>query len=107
LLPDASVAASDVQADVQALAGAGTSGIEFLGFYNQGYPPVSSDWFKYGFGTLAFKEILQAALQTAARNRLAFDIAVGPNTAHGVPAGPGTEGLAVELVYGARSSTQG
>ena len=102
-LPDASVPASDVQADVRSLAEVSAGGLEFLGFYNQGFPPISTDWSKYGFGTPAFKEILRAALQTTAEHSLVFDFAVGPNTAHGVPAIPGSEGLAMELVYGART----
>jgi hypothetical protein len=92
-----------VQDDIKAMAEASAGGLEFLGFYNQGFPPVPTDWSIYGFGTQAFKGILRAALQTTAEHNLKFDFAVGPNTAHGVPAIPGTEGLAMELVYGAKT----
>jgi len=101
--PDASVPASAVQSDVAALAEASSGGLQFLGFYNQGFPPMSTNWSTYGFGTPAFKELLRAALKATAAHGLLFDFAVGPNTAAGVPAVPGTEGLAMELVYGART----
>jgi len=99
--PDASVSASALQTDIAALAEASAGGIQFLGFYSQGFPPISTDWSVYGFGTPAYKELLKAALRSTAEYGLLFDIAVGPNTAAGVPSIPGTEGLAMELVYGA------
>jgi hypothetical protein len=106
--PDASIPSSAVQSDIAALAQASAGGLEFLGFYNQGFPPISTDWSIYGFGTPAFKEILRTTLQSTAEHGLVFDFAVGPNTAAGVPAIPRTEGLAMELVYGTKilDSTQ-
>ncbi len=101
-IPDASVPASAVQSDIAALAAASAGGLEFLGFFNQGFPPISTDWSVYGFGTKVFKDILKAALQTTVEHGLRFDFAIGPNTGAGVPAVPRTEGLAMELVYGAR-----
>ncbi len=98
--PDASISPSVVQSDIAALASISAGGLQFLGFYNQGFPPISTNWSTYGFGTPAYKSLLRAALQTAAQHNLTFDIALGPNTAHGVPAVPRTEGLAMELVYG-------
>ncbi|KAK0710720.1 hypothetical protein B0H67DRAFT_635319 [Lasiosphaeris hirsuta] len=100
--PDASIPPAVVQADVAAMAAVGAGGLQFLPFYNQGFPPVSTNWSTYGFGTPAFKEVLRAALRETARQGLTFDFAVGPNTAAGVPAVPGTPGLAMELVVGAR-----
>jgi hypothetical protein len=100
--PDASISASAVQADIAAIAGTSGGGLEFLAYYNQGFPPISTDWSIYGFGTPAFKELLRAALQATADHGLRFDFAIGPNTAAGVPAVPATEGLAMELVYGAK-----
>lgn len=100
--PDASISHSAVQSDIAALSDVSAGGLQFLGFYNQGFPPVSTNWSTYGFGTPAFKELLRAALKTTAEHKLLFDFAVGPNTAAGVPAVPRTEGLAMELVYGAR-----
>src|SRR4051812_30701366 len=49
-LPDASVSASAVQSDIAALASVSAGGLEFLGFYNYGFPPMSTDWSIYGFG---------------------------------------------------------
>ncbi|KAK4163272.1 hypothetical protein QBC43DRAFT_355013 [Cladorrhinum sp. PSN259] len=101
--PDASIPAAAVQKDIVALADVSAGGLQFLGYYNQGFlPPVSTNWSTYGFGTSAFKELLRAALKTTSQHGLRFDFAVGPNTAAGVPAVPGTEGLAVELVYGSK-----
>ena len=99
--PDASIPASAVQSDIAALAEVSAGGLQFLGYYNQGFPPVSTDWSRYGFGTAAFKELLRAALNTTAQHQLRFDFAIGPNTAAGIPAVPRTDGLAMELVYGA------
>lgn len=101
--PDASIPPAAVQSDIASLASISAGGLQFLGFYNQGFPPVSTDWSQYGFGTPTFKELLRAALRTTAEHGLVFDFAIGPNTAAGVPAVPRTEGLAMELVYGART----
>ena len=106
-LPDASVPLAAVQADVDALSDVSAGGLEFLGFYNQGFPLVSTDGSTYGFGTSAFKEVLRAALNRTAERGLVFDFAVGPNTGAGVPAIPGTEGLAMELVYGVKTVKPG
>lgn len=100
--PDASISPAAVQTDIEALSDVSAGGLQFLGYYNQGFPPVSTNWSTYGFGTPAFKELLRAALKTTAQRGLRFDFAIGPNTAAGIPAIPGTEGLAMELVYGAR-----
>lgn len=120
-LPDASVVAEAVAADVASLAVAGAGGLELLPFYNYGQPPVSTDWSVYGFGTPAFAALFRAVLAsvngTAALTGggggpLTLDFAVGANQAAGVPApappadGPAAKsgagkGLAMELVYGA------
>lgn len=101
--PDASVLVSAVKADVDALADISAGGLQFLGFYNHGFPPFSTDWSIYGFGTPAFKEILGGALRTAAENNLVLDFAMGPATGSRVPVIPRTEGLAMELVHGAKT----
>lgn len=100
--PDASVPASAIEADIAAVAQASAGGIQFLGFYNQGFPPISTDWSVYGFGGPAFKELLRTALRSSTEHGLQFDFAIGPNTAAGVPAVPRTDGLAMELVYGTK-----
>ncbi|KAK3314019.1 hypothetical protein B0H66DRAFT_630330 [Apodospora peruviana] len=100
---DASVPVSAVKADIAALADISAGGLEFLAFQNYGFPPFSTDWSVYGFGTPAFKEVLKGALSAAAENKLVLDIAIGPATGSGVPAIPRTEGLAMELVYGAKT----
>ncbi|KAK3356690.1 hypothetical protein B0T25DRAFT_451217 [Lasiosphaeria hispida] len=100
--PDASIPPAAVQSDIAAMAAVGAGGLQFLPFYNQGFPPVSTNWSTYGFGTPAFRELLRAALRETAGRGLTFDFAVGPNTAAGVPAVPGTQGLAMELVSGAK-----
>ncbi|KAK5655045.1 hypothetical protein OQA88_5944 [Cercophora sp. LCS_1] len=106
--PDASVPPAAVASDIAELSAVSAGGLQFLGFYNQGFPPVSTDWSRYGFGTAAFKELLRVALKEAERYGLRVDIPLGPNTAAGVPAVPRTEGLAMELVMGSMSvnSTQ-
>ncbi|KAK3388042.1 hypothetical protein B0H63DRAFT_392879 [Podospora didyma] len=101
-LPDASVPAAAVAADIAALASISAGGLEFLGFYNYGFPPMSTDWSIYGFGTPAFKDLLKAALKATAEHDLVFDFAIGPGTGAGVPAIPQTAGLAMELVYGSK-----
>lgn len=106
-LPDASVSASSVDSDIAALASVGAGGLEFLPFYNYGQTPISTDWSIYGFGTPAFRSLFKAALNSTAAHGLVFDFALGPNQGAGVPAVPESEGLAMELVYGAATVSTG
>ncbi|GFF56219.1 hypothetical protein IFM58399_10263 [Aspergillus lentulus] len=104
-LPDASVSADVVQEDIARIAEAGGGGIELLPFYLYGLPTAQgmnatppSDWNVYGFGTPAFNDLFQAALNGSKESKVRMDFAVGANQGQGVPAVPGTPGLAVQLV---------
>ncbi|CAK7214333.1 hypothetical protein SBRCBS47491_002105 [Sporothrix bragantina] len=112
-LPDASVSADILGADIASLITAGAGGIELLPFYNYGQPPISTDWSVYGFGTPAFKDLFRAALNATARHKGVMDFALGANQGAGVPSPPPPSsaanatafleqgrGLAMELVYG-------
>ncbi|OAA66806.1 hypothetical protein SPI_01382 [Niveomyces insectorum RCEF 264] len=119
-LPDASVSAAALDADIAELAAAGAGGLELLPFYNYGQPPVSTDWSVYGFGTPAFAALFRAALNSTAQHAgMVLDFALGANQGAGVPsrAPPSSlsspsstnstdryledcAGLAMELVYG-------
>src|SRR3569833_414717 len=106
-LPDASVPAAQVEADIAALAAASAGGLEFLPFFNYGQPPVVRDWSTYGFGTPAFRTLFRAALRAADAHGLVFDFALGANQGAGVPAVPEPPGLAMELVMGAQTVNPG
>ncbi|CZR63542.1 uncharacterized protein PAC_13439 [Phialocephala subalpina] len=103
-LPDASVPSGVLRQDIASIASVGGGGLEFLPFYLYGdvvgaaTPPT--DWNTYGFGTPAFRDLFQVALEAAKDNKLLFDFAVGANQGQGVPSAPGTPGLAMELRYG-------
>ncbi|CAK7231257.1 hypothetical protein SEUCBS140593_007865 [Sporothrix eucalyptigena] len=112
-LPDASVSAAVLDADIQSIVQAGAGGIELLPFYNYGQPPVSTDWSIYGFGTKAFRKLFHKALNATAVYGGELDFALGANQGAGVPSPPppssvqnvtafleGGRGLAMELVYG-------
>lgn len=79
--------------------------MEFLPYYDYGCPECDTgvlpptDWATYGFGTDAFRQIFLAALQATKDNGVLMDFAQGANQGQGVPAVPGSNGLAVELAY--------
>ncbi|CAK7225680.1 hypothetical protein SCUCBS95973_005945 [Sporothrix curviconia] len=117
-LPDASVSARVLDADIASLLAAGAGGIELLPFYNYGQPPVSTDWSVYGFGTPAFQQLFRAALNATAAHGGVLDFALGANQGAGVPSPPPPSsaanatvfledgrGLAMELVYGVTDIT--
>jgi hypothetical protein len=90
--------------DIASITSVGAGGFEFVPFYLYGdvvgnaIPPT--DWSTYGFGTPAFRNLFQVALEAAKDNGILFDFAVGANQGQGVPSTPGTLGLAMELRYG-------
>lgn len=79
------------------MASVGAGGFEFLPYYQIGSVP-SSDWSEYAYGSKASREIFRAAMETAEEEGLLMDFAVAVNQGQGVPAEPGTLGLAVHLV---------
>ncbi|KAJ4182642.1 hypothetical protein NW767_013787 [Fusarium falciforme] len=101
-LPDASVDSDTVQADIRSAGSVGAGGVEFLPFYNYGGElpsyPAGADWSKYGFGTPAYKKLLQASLEAHAENDLVLDFSLGPNQGQGVPADKDDQGLQWDLV---------
>lgn len=111
-LPDASVSSDVVARDIHDAQEAGAGGLELLPFYlyglgeqsvqraNQTPIPDLPDWSKYGFGTPAFVSLFKASLKAAQDSGILLDYAVGANQGQGVPAEPGTLGLAVELLMG-------
>ncbi|RFU24424.1 hypothetical protein B7463_g11914, partial [Scytalidium lignicola] len=102
-LPDASVSPDSVANDVHSLKSAGAGGIEFLPFYAYGLGDpnhLPTNWSTYGFGTPAFKKVFTAALRATKEAGLHLDFALGVSQGQGVPSDPGTQGLAMELVYG-------
>jgi hypothetical protein len=54
----------------------------------------------YSFGTPAFRDVLQLALETSKENDIHVDVALGANQGQGVPSEPLTPGLSVQVVYG-------
>lgn len=115
-LPDASVSPEIVARDIQDAKAAGAGGLEFLPFYLYGmgeetfrrfsqqtpgyWVPELPDWTRYGFGTPAFVSLFKSTLKAAQDIGIVMDYSVGANQGQGVPADPGTPGLAVELLMG-------
>ncbi|KLU82943.1 hypothetical protein MAPG_02010 [Magnaporthiopsis poae ATCC 64411] len=100
-LPDAAVDRSVLANDVRALKQVGAGGLEFVPFYNYGFPtPNLNQSDRYAFGKPAFVDVFRAALEAAKENGLSMDFALGASQGQGVPVEPLTPGLAVQLVYG-------
>lgn len=62
--------------------------------------PDFPDWDVYGFGTPAYVALFKDALNAAKDAGILLDLAVGANQGQGVPAVPGTAGLAMQLLMG-------
>lgn len=109
-LPDASVDAQTVVADIQYAGAIGAGGVEFLPFYNYGGelggPPTGVNWSTYGFGTPAHLDLFTSALEAHKEAGLAMDFSLGPNQGQGIPAHPDDEGLQWDLVSALISSSQ-
>ncbi|KAL3482790.1 hypothetical protein BJX62DRAFT_231439 [Aspergillus germanicus] len=101
-LPDASVNAEVVAANIKDSGEKGAGGVELVAFYNYGGETVEAspqaDWVTNGFGTPAFRELFRAALQAHKDAGLFMDFAFGPNQGQGVPAESDDEGLQWDLV---------
>lgn len=101
-LPDASVDAHTVAADIAAAGSIGAGGIELVPFFEYGGElgsmPAGADWATYNFGTVPFRNIFTAALTAHEDNGLVMDFALGPNQGQGVPASPDNLGLQWDLV---------
>ena len=101
-LPDASIDISVLKSDIAAAGALGMGGVELVPFYNYGGqiggPPQGVDWVEYGFGTPAYLEILNAALEAHDDAGMVMDFAFGPSEGQGVPASSEDEGLQWDLV---------
>jgi len=64
-----------------------------------GAATTPNDWSTYGFGTPAFLDLFQVALEATKHNGIVFDFAVGASQGQGVPSTPGTLSLIIELKY--------
>jgi hypothetical protein len=85
-----------VRDDLRQIAGVGAGGFELLPYFELGDNP--SQWEEFGYGTEAYRRIFRAAMETAREEGLLMDFAVAANQGQGVPAEPGSEGLAMHLV---------
>jgi hypothetical protein len=95
------VPASTIREDIASVAEVGGGGVEFLPFYFYGLVaggPTPTDWTKFGFGSLAYVNLLATALEQAKESNLVLDIAQGASEGQGVPSVPRTPGLSVQLV---------
>lgn len=101
-LPDASVSADIVRRDILNITATGAGGVEFLPFYLYGLPSGGvppTDWAEYGFGSPAFREVFQAAVEATDDAKGTFDFSAA-NQGQGVPAPANSRGLAMQLVRG-------
>ncbi|GKZ38031.1 hypothetical protein AbraIFM66950_009945 [Aspergillus brasiliensis] len=103
---DASINPSVVAEDVKAIGEAGAGGLELLGYYLYGDSksyygllqcPLQSDWTIFGFGSPAWKNLVDTVLTTAKEYDLLVDLAIGPNQGAGVPAPYNDDGLLWDL----------
>lgn len=95
------MAIDSLRRDIAELASVGAGGFELVPFYSYGNPSGATpptDWSVYGFGTEAFRDMFEAALDAAVENEVLMDFSLGASQGQGTPAEPGTEGLAVHLV---------
>ena len=115
-LPDASISSELVTRDIRDISLVGAGGLEFLPYYVYGYgeasyrrltAPVGSqgepdypDWDLYGFATPAYLSLFKDSLKAAREADILMDFPLGANQGQGVPAIPGTPGLAVQLLMG-------
>ncbi|KAF2994986.1 hypothetical protein E8E13_003871 [Curvularia kusanoi] len=117
-LPDASVQSELVVRDIHEAKAIGAGGLEFLPFYAYGagdesykrnmatnpnqpfVEPNFPDWDIYGFGTPTYVGLFKDALIAAKDAGILLDLPVGANQGQGVPAVPGTAGLAMQLLMG-------
>ncbi|GFF41933.1 hypothetical protein IFM58399_06440 [Aspergillus lentulus] len=109
-IPDASVTTSYVQQDIADLAAKGAGGFELVPFYAYGNPTdaaLPTDWNTYGFGTEAFRNVFDTALQAAVDNSLLMDFSLGASQGQGTPAEAGTEGLSIHLQLGVMTVRSG
>ncbi|KAF8856126.1 hypothetical protein BDZ45DRAFT_560947, partial [Acephala macrosclerotiorum] len=89
-LPDSSVPSDALRQNIASIACVGAGGLGFVPFYLSygdvvGAATSPTDWSTYGFGTPAFRDLFQVALEAAKDNRIHFDFAVGANQGQGVP----------------------
>lgn len=115
-LPDTSIQPDIVTRGIRDVKEIGAIGLEFLPYYNYGLgeetwerfrqlstsqpEPDFPDWDVYGFGTPAYVSLFKDSLRAAKDADIVLDYALGANQAQGVPAVPGTPGLAVQLLMG-------
>lgn len=101
-LPDATVDAGTLGADIKSAGAIGAGGIEFLPFYNYGGelggPPSGVNWSTHGFGTPAHLDLFMSALEAHREAGMVMDFSLGPNQGQGIPAHPDDEGLQWDLV---------
>ncbi|CAK7218393.1 hypothetical protein SBRCBS47491_003494 [Sporothrix bragantina] len=100
-VPDAHVDLDQVYDDIAQAGARGAAGVELLGFYLYGAERgtyVPTDWNEYGWGTPAWKRVLDTAIRAHSDNGLLMDVAMGPNQGQGVPAHEDDEGLMWDLV---------
>ncbi|KAL0931744.1 uncharacterized protein CTRU02_212697 [Colletotrichum truncatum] len=101
-LPDASVDAAQVKADIASAISIGAGGVELVPYYNYGgtfgSAPAGVNWTETGFGTPSFRRVLKAALESHKETGALMDFALGPNQGQGVPAQASDEGLQWDLV---------
>ncbi|CAK7205455.1 hypothetical protein SEUCBS139899_008229 [Sporothrix eucalyptigena] len=99
-IPDAHVDVEQVYDDIAQAGARGAAGVEVLGFYLYGAEPgtfVPTDWSAYGWGTPAWKAVLDTTIRAHRDHGLLMDVAIGPNQGQGVPAHEDEEGLQWDL----------
>ncbi|KAJ0108293.1 hypothetical protein J7T55_005270 [Diaporthe amygdali] len=91
-LPDASVDADTVAADIAAAGSIGAGGIELLSLFEYGGElgslPAGADWATYNFGAVPFRNIFAAALTAHEENGRVMEFSLSPNQGQGMPATP-------------------
>ncbi|KAL1892393.1 hypothetical protein Sste5346_007131 [Sporothrix stenoceras] len=99
-IPDAHVDLDQIYNDIAQAGARGAAGVEVLGFYLYGASPgayVPTDWNAFGWGTPAWKQVLDTAIDAHWDHGLLMDVAMGPNQGQGVPAHEDDDGLMWDL----------
>ncbi|KAI0428532.1 hypothetical protein F5Y09DRAFT_357722 [Xylaria sp. FL1042] len=100
-LPDASVPPGNVAADIAQLGQRGAGGVvRVFGIQSEvrSLGLAATDWNIYGFGTAAYLDILQTALQAHKDNDLIMDYTLGLQSGQGVPAEADNPGLTWDVL---------
>ncbi|MEV5831299.1 glycosyl hydrolase [Spirillospora sp. NPDC052242] len=106
--PDAHVDPAEIRREIDQIADAGFGGAEIVALHHSIDDKSLLDPKKYGWGTEAWNEAVEAALDQARRRGVTVDLTMGPAWPAAVPSiTPDDEAAVQELAYGATTVRAG